>query len=79
MAAPGRKGTGIDIRSRVEYADRLRKQYRRRLLAAWWRWLLRTLRHRRGAAQLQALDERALHDMGLTRSKIDAAARGLYR
>ncbi|MBN8779894.1 hypothetical protein [Thiobacillus sp.] len=79
MAAPGRKRTEVDIRSRAEYADRLRKRYRRRLLAAWWRWLLRTLRHRRGAAQLHALDERALHDLGLTRSNIDAAARGLYR
>ncbi|MBT9566936.1 MAG: DUF1127 domain-containing protein [Thiobacillus sp.] len=40
---------------------------------------MRTLRQRRGAAQLRALDERALHDLGLSRSNIEAAARGLFR
>ncbi|MCA1979716.1 MAG: hypothetical protein LDL19_10825 [Thiobacillus sp.] len=73
------RDSSIDIRDRVRYAARLRNRYRRRLLAAWWRWLLRALRHRRGAQQLCALDERALHDLGLTRSNIDAAARGRYR
>jgi uncharacterized protein YjiS (DUF1127 family) len=79
MAAPGRKRTAVDIRTRIEYAERLRNRYRRWLHAVWWRWLLRTLRYRRGAAQLQALDDRTLHDLGLSRSDIEAAARGLFR
>ena len=79
MAAPDRKRTAVDIRTRIAYADRLRNRYRRRLLVIWWRWLMRTLRQRRGAAQLRALDDRTLHDLGLCRSNIEAAARGLYR
>lgn len=79
MTTPGRKRTAIDIRARIEHAEHLRHRYRRRLLAVWWRWLMRTLRQRRGAAQLRALDERSLHDLGLSRSNIEAAARGLFR
>ena len=79
MAAPDRKRTAVEISTRIAYAERLRNRYRRRLLVMWWRWLMRTLRQRRGAAQLRALDDRALHDLGLSRSSIEAAARGLFR
>lgn len=79
MTTPDRKRIAVDIRTRIEYAERLRNRYRRRLLVVWWRWLMRTLRQSRGAAQLRALDERALHDLGLSRSNIEAAARGLFR
>lgn len=79
MTTPGKTRTAIDIRTRIELAERLRHRYRRRLFAVWWRWLMHTLRQRRGAAQLRALDERALHDLGLSRSNIEAAARGLFR
>lgn len=79
MTTHGRKYSAFNIRNRIEYAERLRHRYRRWRLAAWWRWLLLTLRRRRGAAQLRALDDRALHDLGLSRSNIEAAARGLFR
>lgn len=79
MATPAKKCRAIKICTRIKYAENLRNRYRRRVLAVWWRWLMRTLRHRRGAAQLRALDDRALHDIGLSRGNIDAAARGLYR
>ncbi|WP_296764733.1 DUF1127 domain-containing protein [Thiobacillus sp.] len=79
MTTLGKTRTAIDIRTRIEHAERLRYRYRKRLFAVWWRWLMRTLRHRKGAAQLRALDERALHDLGLSRSNIEAAARGLFR
>jgi uncharacterized protein YjiS (DUF1127 family) len=79
MAAPDSKRTAVDIRTRIAYAECLRNRYRRRQLVVWWRWLMRTLRQRRGAAQLRALDDRTLHDLGLSRSDIEAAARGLFR
>lgn len=72
-------GTNTDIRVRIERAEKLRRRHRSRLLAIWWRWLIRTLRHREGAAQLRALDDRALSDLGLSRSNIEAASRGLLR
>lgn len=79
MATADKKRTVGDIRTRIEYAERLRNRYHRRLLAAWWRWLMRRLRQHRGLARLRALDERALHDLGLSRGNIEAAARGRFR
>lgn len=72
-------GIQLDIRALIDRAERLRRCYRRRLLALCLRRLARAWRHRDGAAHLRALDDRELHDMGLSRSDIEAAAHGLFR
>lgn len=73
------KQANTDIRARIKHAEKLRLRFRRRMLAIWWRWVMRTLRHREGAARLRALDDQALSDLGLSRSNIEAASRGLLR
>lgn len=51
----------------------------RKDLSAWLNRLRTERLYRQGAAKLRALDERSLHDLGVSRSDIDAAARGLFR
>jgi uncharacterized protein YjiS (DUF1127 family) len=63
----------------ADYAARLRRRYRRRWWVALLRALLRRLRSGQGAAELRGLDDHGLADLGLSRSGIDAAARGLFR
>ena len=48
-----------------------------RIFAAWRERIARYLVHRSAIASLRELDDRALRDIGLTRSQIEAAARGL--
>ena len=47
-----------------------------RLLTALWESIARYLVHRAAIAHLRELDDRALQDIGLTRSQIEAAVRG---
>jgi len=48
-------------------------------LAKAWRALVRWHRLRMGAAELQALDNRMLKDIGIERSEIDSVVRGIGR
>ena len=64
-----------EIRRRARRAEALRARLLRRWL---WRLLGRLgarLAIRRGEAELRALDDQALHDLGLDRGGIDYAAR----
>jgi uncharacterized protein YjiS (DUF1127 family) len=47
-----------------------------RLFGAWWDAIARHFVHRAALATLRELDDRALRDIGLTRSQIGAAVHG---
>lgn len=47
----------------------------RELLLTWRRWWITTAANRRAEAELRALDERELHDLGLARGGIAHAVR----
>ncbi len=62
-------------RERADYARRLRLRYLYRVARAIWRRWRGILRVE---AELRALDERELADMGLARGDIPAVARGRF-
>lgn len=72
-AAPPRR-TASGVLDFACYKARARR-LRRRWLARWVGRLLRALRRRRARHALAALDEIALHDLGLGRCECTAAAR----
>jgi len=59
----------------IERAEALRAELIRDLFRRFFAWLKR----RRAMAELQALDDRMLRDMGINRSEIESAVHGRHR